>query len=106
MCTHPISGLFNSRGLLAKIVAKVTKVVKIVAKVSFRNYALILKKTPQPVHTQNMVNVKDYGVAPEEHNLCAKRAKISQVTWQFSQIGFLFHIKHIYAILAHAIYIA
>ena len=52
MCTHPISGLFNSRGLLAKIVAKVTKVVKIVAKVSFRNYALILKKTPPPpVHT-------------------------------------------------------
>ena len=51
MCTHPISGLFNSRGLLAKIVAKVTKVVKIVAKVSFRNYALILKKTPPPLCT-------------------------------------------------------
>ena len=106
MCTHPISGLFNSRGLLAKIVAKVTKVVKIVAKVSLRNYALILKRPPPRAHTQNMEKVKDYGVALEEHNLCAKRAKISQVTWQFSQIGFLFHIKHIYAILAHAIYIA
>ena len=61
MCTHPISGLFNSRGLLAKIVAKVTKVLKIVAKVSSRNYALILKKTPPPrAHTQNMEKVKDY----------------------------------------------
>ena len=76
MCTHPISGLFNSGGLLAKIVAKVTKVVKIVAKVSFRNYALILKKTPLPrAHIQNMEKVKDYGVAPEEHNLCAKEQR-------------------------------